>query len=49
MDHDPQVLLPAADQEAEQEKIGRIAHHVRGILANLGLGREAEAEPKVTT
>jgi GTP cyclohydrolase I len=37
MDHDPQVLIPAADQEAEQEKIDRIAFHVRGILTNLGL------------
>jgi len=37
MDHEPQVLIPAADQEAEQEKIDRIAFHVRGILTNLGL------------
>lgn len=36
MDHDPEVIH-LADPAAEQEKIDRIAFHVRGILTNLGL------------
>jgi GTP cyclohydrolase I len=35
-DHIPAVALTELD-EAQQQKIDRIAHHVRGILTNLGL------------
>jgi len=38
MDHDPELLDPEVIiPSAEQEKIDRIAFHVRGILTNLGL------------
>jgi GTP cyclohydrolase I len=45
MDHDPEVIIPghippvalAELDEAQQQKLDRIAHHVRGILSNLGL------------
>jgi len=45
MDHDPEVIIPSHIppvaltelDEAQQQKLDRIAHHVRGILTNLGL------------
>jgi GTP cyclohydrolase I len=45
MDHDPEVIIPnhvppvalTELDEAQQQKLDRIAHHVRGILTNLGL------------
>ena len=35
MSHEPETIVPL--EAAQQEKIDRIAHHVRGILTNLGL------------
>jgi len=37
MVHDPEAIDPAVAPSVEQEKIDRIAFHVRGILTNLGL------------
>jgi GTP cyclohydrolase I len=45
MDHDPEVIIPSHVppvaltelDEAQQQKLDRIAHHVRGILSSLGL------------
>jgi GTP cyclohydrolase IA len=45
MSHDPEVTIPAhvpavalaGLDEAQQDKLDRIAYHVRGILTNLGL------------